>query len=105
VIEENKWNVVHKIGFDEHNFQFNVSGEVHPPERVVMHSANAPFKRFDAEFVLEALDEETTKLTFKADYELSDTRLDKVANLAADKLYDQAVSAFRKRAHEIGNAR
>jgi hypothetical protein len=28
-----------------------------------------------------------------------------VANIAADKLYDHAVSAFRKRAHEIGKER
>jgi ribosome-associated toxin RatA of RatAB toxin-antitoxin module len=103
--EENKWTVAHKIGFEEHNFEFNVSGELQPPERVVMRSTDAPFKRFDAEFLLEALDADTTKLTFKADYELTSEKFENLANLAADKLYDHAVSAFRRRAHEIGGKR
>jgi ribosome-associated toxin RatA of RatAB toxin-antitoxin module len=102
--EENKWEVEHEVGFQKHNFNFNVRGELDPPNRIAMYSENAPFKKFDAAFEFETVNGDMTRLTFKVDYELRDERLEKIAHLAADKLYDHAVAQFRKRAHEIGRS-
>lgn len=104
-VTDTHWRVEHRIGLNDRTVGFTMEGDVLPPDRVVMYSEDAPFKRIDAEIRFDAIGDDRTRLTFTADYSLRGGPLARLGPLMANRLTDKAVANFRARAHALGERR
>lgn len=99
----NRLEVLQRVGIKSLTVSFRSMAELDPPERIVIRSADWPFKRLDQEWRLEALDEGATRVTFRASYALASERLRRLVAARIDRQLRRMVEAFERRLEQTAS--
>lgn len=105
VLADNRWAVDHAVGFKGRHYRFRTTGELAPPERIVLRTEEAPFRSFVAVFDFEAPDPQRTRLAFSAQYKLRSRALELIARQATERLMDYFIARFLARADALARRR
>ena len=80
------------------HFEVRTRNPKRRPEHMTIHLERGPFKRFEGEWTLRALGEDSCKVDFTLDYEFASRMVTSVAGPVLDRMANAMVDAFVNRA-------